>query len=143
VWNTKNAGKRQEYDERWNRLHPERRKEIMRTHDSKRRTPERLAYKRERIQDLRERVFRVYGDKCVRCGFNDKRALQLDHVLDNGAEHRRGLNGAQNRGSSKVWRDAVAEYRPDLYQILCANCNWIKRAEVYARKKSMASAAHA
>lgn len=32
----------------------------------------------------RERIYEMYGHACVRCGFNDKRALTLDHINNDG-----------------------------------------------------------
>lgn len=59
---------------------------------------------------------------CARCGFSDFRALQLDHVLGDGGKERAGrkkINRAIVRGQIDISR----------YQVLCANCNWIKRYE--------------
>lgn len=57
------------------------------------------------------------------CGYSDIRALTLDHVLNNGAEERKriGERGVYNR----CLRDDVT----DEYQILCMNCQFIKRVE--------------
>ena len=71
----------------------------------------------------REQLFEMYGHICVRCGFDDKRALTLDHILNNGNLERAEL------GERGVYRKAKAEHRPDLYQILCMNCQFIKRSE--------------
>jgi len=72
---------------------------------------------------LRAGIFDVYGEICVECGFRDKRALTLDHVLNNGAVEREEL------GERGVYLRAVKEYRPNEYQILCMNCQFIKRIE--------------
>lgn len=72
---------------------------------------------------LKEEIFRVLGNKCLKCGFSDSRALQIDHVNGGGVQE------------TKLWwyRNKEAYYRrilsePQRYQILCANCNWIKRS---------------
>lgn len=54
-------------------------------------------------------------------GLLDMRALSLDHVNNNGSAERTEL------GIRGTYRRAKAEYRPDEYQILCMNCNFIKR----------------
>lgn len=75
---------------------------------------------------LRTKVFDLLGDKCVRCGFNDKRALQIDHI--NG----HGFKELVKIGSQAHYKKIIAmpdEERKKTYQILCANCNWIKKAE--------------
>ena len=67
-------------------------------------------------------LFEMYGCKCAICGFADMRALSLDHVNNNGSAERTEL------GIRGTYRRAKAEYRPDEYQILCMNCNFIKRS---------------
>jgi hypothetical protein len=71
----------------------------------------------------RRKALRIMGDKCVRCGFSDWRALQFDHVDGDGhQESRSGNTGIVIR---KILRNICREK----FQILCANCNWIKRYE--------------
>ena len=72
---------------------------------------------------LKEKIFGAYGHTCARCEFDDKRALTLDHKLNNGAQERREL------GERGVYYRAIEKYRPDEYQILCMNCQFIKRCE--------------
>ncbi|SRR6266498_738708 len=62
------------------------------------------------------------GGVCVRCGFSDPRALQIDHVNGGGIREREAI------GHAAIYRK-VARGDTDGYQLLCANCNWIKRAE--------------
>ena len=58
----------------------------------------------------------VLGRKCVRCGFDDIRALQIDHINNDGyKENRVKMYHKILRGDTEG------------YQVLCANCNWIKR----------------
>ncbi len=75
-------------------------------------------------QSLRSRALDVLGNKCVNCGFSDKRALQIDHIRGDGAIERRSARHAQ----AMIYKFIIAE--PHLargrYQILCANCNCIK-----------------
>lgn len=63
----------------------------------------------------------MLGNKCNRCGFDDRRALQIDHVNGGGCTERNAI------GQVGVLVRALKH--PDLYQLLCANCNWIKRDE--------------
>lgn len=73
---------------------------------------------------LREEIFERYGRECLRCGFNaDPNALQIDHIVGGGRKERKSLGPYPL--SLRV-RDAV---NSGLYQILCANCNVIKRVE--------------
>ena len=69
---------------------------------------------------VRIRVLMRYGGECCKCGNKDPRVLQIDHVNGGGnAEGRRKGVGFMNR----VLRDTTGKY-----QLLCANCNWIKKA---------------
>jgi hypothetical protein len=43
--------------------------------------------------------------------------LTLDHVNSDGSKHR------QNLADNQIMANAVANYQPELYQILCYNCN--------------------
>ena len=79
------------------------------------------------------------GGKCALCGFTDIRALQIDHVNGGGTRehHRRKPDGNNWRRIclSKYYR-LVVEDQTGKYQLLCANCNWIKRTtngEIIAR----------
>jgi len=74
---------------------------------------------------LRDKLFAMLGDVCASCGFSDRRALQIDHVNSDGAEDRR-LNGNKNKHLLVIRSLELGEKR---YQLLCANCNWIKRHE--------------
>lgn len=75
-------------------------------------------------QRIREAIYTILGKECMRCGFNDKRALQIDHVNGGGARERKNLG----MRIEKFILDKIIDGSKD-YQILCANCNWIKRSE--------------
>jgi hypothetical protein len=65
----------------------------------------------------REKILSLYGKKCNTCGYSkDVRALQLDHI--NG-------NGKIDRKKTRVFKYVLENKKK--FQILCANCNWIKR----------------
>lgn len=74
-------------------------------------------------------MFEIYGSACVCCGESQKRFLTLDHVNNDGAEHRKRITGRSvypfyRGGTVKVKLEAVkAERRRDDLQILCFNCN--------------------
>ena len=82
-------------------------------------------YSSTRRAKIKQQIFEILGSKCCRCGFDDKRALDVDHKFNNGnAERRIG-----------DWTSRFAKYaanpkeaRKNL-QILCRNCNWIKHLE--------------
>ena len=66
----------------------------------------------------KSKVFAGYGGACVCCGNTNKRLLQLDHVNNDGAQHRKEVDIMLN------W--AYKNDCPDSLQLLCANCHHIK-----------------
>lgn len=68
-------------------------------------------------QTCQEKIFKILGKVCVACGFTDKRALQVDHINGDGYKERGNIHK----------RLKLIQLNPTAYQILCANCNWIKR----------------
>jgi len=78
---------------------------------------------REKLARQREEIFDKLGHVCSECGFSDKRALQIDHVHGRGKEDHKQYHRNSNY-YKKVLADADGSF-----QILCANCNWIKRYE--------------
>ena len=81
---------------------------------------------RQRRRKFKQQILERYGRSCAWCGFTDIRALQLDHINDNGAEDRKNLVGG-NYGGAEFYRKLIKAGLPDGYQILCANCNQIKQ----------------
>jgi len=78
-------------------------------------------------QKLKSKVFVLLGGKCsnpnclVPNGCSDPRCLQIDHVHGGGNKERKG------RGNEVLYLKILLN--PEGYQLLCANCNWIKRYE--------------
>ena len=107
--------------------HVEERKEYMRKYAEEHRD-ELATYKQVAGKVARdaehEKVFDLLGSVCVRCGFSDKRALNVDHINGGGHQHRLAV------GSSSYWRVILTDPEAHTkYQILCSNCNQIKRIE--------------
>src|SRR5271157_4917708 len=44
---------------------------------------------------LRQDVILIFGGKCIRCGFTDWRALQVDHINGGGTRERKSLRNHQ------------------------------------------------
>lgn len=82
-----------------------------------------LAYMSDRRKRLRVDAISKYGGKCTRCGFSDPRALQFDHV------HGGGTRELKKHGMKPSYYKMILENMDGKYQLLCANCNWIKRHE--------------
>jgi hypothetical protein len=70
----------------------------------------------------RAEILHILGDKCAKCGFSDPRALQIDHVNGGGVKERKRISWIG------IHRKILNGNTTD-YQLLCANCNWIKRSE--------------
>ena len=76
------------------------------------------------IQKLRSVGIELLGGQCCKCGFSDPRALQFDHINGGGSKERNKL--------TRLFYGVVIESilkNENKYQLLCANCNWIKRTE--------------
>lgn len=79
--------------------------------------------------DARRRAFQVLGGYvCSECGFDDPRALQIDHVNDDGYRRRRN----EGELGEALYR-RVIKAGGEGFQVLCANCNWVKKAESEGR----------
>ena len=76
---------------------------------------------------IKSKLFDILGNKCVHCGFSDVRALQIDHVHGNGTRHIKEVG--RNHQYFLYVLNAVKNGSKN-YQLLCANCNWIKRYEM-------------
>lgn len=79
----------------------------------------------------KQEIFNLLGNKCARCGFNDKRALQIDHINGGGCKEREQLFGSKYTSGSIYYKRILDKIKDGSkeYQLLCANCNWIKRHE--------------
>lgn len=75
---------------------------------------------RERYYRKRDLVFGHYGRHCACCGEATPEFLTIDHVNNNGAEHRR----TDAKGSLYYW--LVKQGFPSGFQTLCWNCNCAK-----------------
>lgn len=104
-----NRGRLIKKNTEWNKQHPE--KARLSIHKS--------------YMKIKDKIFQLLGNKCVNCGFQDKRAFQIDHVFGGGWKEIKSL-------------PAYAYYKNVLrklekgskdYQLLCANCNQIKKYE--------------
>jgi hypothetical protein len=81
--------------------------------------------KKEKVrgQRYREQCIVAYGEKCVCCGKAVKKYLQLDHIENDGAEHRQKVFGGRH---GNMYRWAVKNDFPDCLQLMCADCHQAK-----------------
>ena len=66
----------------------------------------------------RDKLFEMYGSTCKCCGESIRDFLTLEHI--------HGQRGIKRLDSMSALRQATKEYRPDLFEILCWNCNCAK-----------------
>lgn len=81
------------------------------------------AWSKDKLEGIKEKIFDKLGHSCSRCGFEDKRALCIDHI--NGGGYKELKSGL----SVFSYYKKVLSDTDNTYQILCHNCNWIKRHE--------------
>ena len=70
-------------------------------------------------------LLNLLGAQCVKCGFRDLRALQLDHINGGGCKDRR--QKGNQRVTDYYLKNPLEAFKT--LQILCANCNTIKLTE--------------
>ena len=83
---------------------------------------QRRIYTRQYARDSRISVIEHLGGKCIRCGFSDIRALQVDHVNGGGRKELKIIN-------YRAYHKKIISDKTNSYQLLCANCNQIKKIE--------------
>ena len=64
--------------------------------------------------------------QCIKCGFRDMRVLQFDHINGTGAKNKKKFKGQKTEMLYLYYHPLEAK---KTIQVLCANCNWIKRYE--------------
>jgi hypothetical protein len=84
--------------------------------------PCQTAYNNAAQVAVRVQCFDLLGRCCVTCGFSDDRALTFDHIHGGGCQDRKSMGGPVS-----WYRDVLAH--PEKYQVLCWNCQHIKRIE--------------
>lgn len=84
--------------------------------------PSKEKLRRQQLTD-KVKVLTHYGESCKCCGFQDIRALCVDHINGDGHEHRKTVP------SGHLYRWLIANNFPVGFQTLCCNCNRIKQFE--------------
>ena len=80
-------------------------------------------HRRSHYQKIRHKAMSALGEKCSHCGFSDIRALEIDHIKGDGKTDRKKYKG------TSYYYFILNDPDPERYQVLCSNCNVIKRAE--------------
>lgn len=82
---------------------------------------------KQRYLNLKYEVLSYYGNgksSCVKCGFNDIRALTLDHINGDGCEKRREI---KIKGGVILYKYLKENFYPKGYQTLCMCCQFLKK----------------
>lgn len=66
-------------------------------------------------------MFAKFGNKCACCGEAAPEFLQIDHINNDGAKHRRSVEAGIT-----LCRWLIKSNFPPGFQLLCANCNFAK-----------------
>ncbi len=77
-----------------------------------------LEYQRKLRSRYKNKFLEMYGKGCSCCGETIYDFLTI--------EHKQGQQKISRRTGLVAYRDAVKEFRPDLYEVLCWNCNCAK-----------------
>lgn len=99
------------------------------THDKS----QRAEYFKQYRQSYKSDVLTHYGEgecKCIKCGYNDLRALSIDHINGKGSLHRISIK------RTNIYRWLKKNNYPEGYQTLCMNCQWVKRETNEELKKN-------
>ena len=84
----------------------------------------------------RSEVLYWYSDgllKCNECGKDCIEFLCIDHIGDNGADHRREMGV----GGDRIYKYVLKNKFPEGYQVLCNNCNFLKEyIKIQSKPKS-------
>lgn len=68
----------------------------------------------------RSEVLAHYGNECACCGESEPLFLAVDHINNDGSEHRRSKDRSSH---NNMYGWLVRNGFPDGFQILCSNCN--------------------
>lgn len=79
---------------------------------------------KEYLSKLKTIAHNLLGNSCTSCGISDVRVLQIDHINGGGYSERKRVTGITSRYKLVIESVQRGENK---YQLLCANCNWIKK----------------
>jgi len=125
VWTQKNKERLKEYHKKWREKNMERDLRLKKTYYQKHKKRINLLSK-ERLIKRKLLCFAKYSNddiKCACCGEREWKFLSIDHINNDGAEHRKKIG---NKGGDHIYRWLVRNNFPKGFQVLCHNCNQAK-----------------
>lgn len=116
-YRNRNKERIKEYDKQYREKNKQRLAQLQREYYQN--NPNKAVEHSKKVREkVRDQVFDILGTrKCIKCGFSDIRALQFDHINGDGGKLGYRLT---------FYRDNP-EFTKKTLQVLCANCNFIKR----------------
>lgn len=121
------------YLRRYNKIHRERLKKLKKEYNSLHKNEQKETKKlnkdkineqdRNRMKNFRFQVLSYYSKgelKCACCNENHYEFLTIDHINNDGAEHKRKI------GIRRLYQWLVKNNFPEGFQVLCYNCNLCK-----------------
>lgn len=138
-YRAKNPGKSLEWTKRWQAKNPEKLRASQRAYResnreaiAKRKHENWLKTKSKNPffnSDINRRnrleALDAYGRRCACCGETTLAFLTIDHINNDGAEHRRSIVGGGSGSTFIKWLKRNG-YPKDNFQVLCFNCNCAK-----------------
>jgi hypothetical protein len=118
---------RSRYNKRYRQAHIDELYEYHQQYDKQYRQDNSLDISRQMKQihlDLKIETFNQYGGcQCTLCKINDIDMLSIDHIFNNGNEHRKnlGINGGHQ---FYYWLKKYGFPDKDKYRVLCMNCQF-------------------
>jgi hypothetical protein len=84
-----------------------------------------MEYQKARNLEITKQTFVAYGGSCECCGESRLMLLTIDHVRNNGTEHRREVLGPGRRAGIHFYRWLMKQGFPQTgeFRLLCYNCN--------------------
>jgi hypothetical protein len=86
---------------------------------------------------VKQIVFEHYGNRCAYCGDTDFERLQIDHMANDGNEHR--LTIGRNGCGAQMYRWLRRHNYPPGFQLLCSWCNVQKRGKTHEEFTKMSN----
>ncbi len=118
----KNKERVKEANRIWKKNNKEKTKEWYKEYHKTHKDEYRARHKKYRLK-VRNDVINHYGGKCACCGENTLEFMTIDHIENNGAQHRKQVMGNSRNSGWKFYKWLRQNNYPKEFQVLCFNCN--------------------
>lgn len=96
---------------------------------------------KSRYRELRYAAVAAYGGKCVCCGEDHTCFLTIDHVHNDGAQHRAEM-GSRSGSHFYQWLKRNGFPQDGRFQVLCFSCNFAKAMDPVGHRIAHPNAIH-